>query len=368
MDDYLAFKFPMSGPDDMSGLEALLDSGQLNAAEVMCIIAKTEGNGRVNDYSRPLAHRAFRDLICSHTGESWDEADRRIAFVMSGGCEGIMSPHATLFAKRPAAQGTPSPGKRLAFAMANTRELLPEELGTRTQVNLVADAVREALKASGIAAIDDVHYVQVKCPLLTSDRIAQARARGKRTVTEDTLRSMGFSNSTSALGIAVGLGEIKDTYPDSDVCTNPDLYTTRGGCSSGIELMRCQVFVIGNSSGSVSKLVASHHRLTDLIDGEGVRAALRAAGVDVTGSLSDKERDKVVNIFAKGQVSMDGRLRGCRTTLLTDSDLNTRPARAVVAAMIASITGDPMVYVSAGWGYHQGPASGGIAAVIAQAG
>ena len=87
-----------------------------------------------------------------------------------------------------------------------------------------------------------------------------------------------------------------------------------------------------------------------MIDAEGVRNALRSVGVDVTGSLDETQRTRVVNVFAKGQVPLDGLLRGRRTTLLTDSDLNTRPARAVLGALIASVVGDPAIYASAGWG------------------
>jgi len=50
---------------------------------------------------------------------------------------------------------------------------------------------------------------------------------------------------------------------------------------------------------------------------------------------------------------------------VTDSDISsTRHARAVVNAVIAGITGDPMVYVSGGT-EHQGPLGGGPIAVIA---
>jgi cyanuric acid amidohydrolase len=356
----------MAGPDDTSGLETLLDGGAIKADEIICIIAKTEGNGRVNDFSRPLAHRVFRDVIAARTGRTHGEVDKQVAFVMSGGCEGIISPHATVFARRPAGADKPASGKRLTFAMANTRDLLPEELGTITQVELVAAAVREAVRDAGIADISDVHYVQVKCPLLTTERINAAKARGRKTITEDTLRSMGFSNGTSALGIAVGLGELKSVRPE-EICANADLFTTRGAASSGIELMNCQVFVFGNAAESVSGYISGHHRLDDLIDAEGVRKALRSAGIAVTGSVEPAERARIVAIFGKGQVPLDGLLRGWRTTLLTDSDLNTRPARAVLGTLLASIVGEPAVYASAGWGYHQGPSGGGVAAVIARA-
>lgn len=60
----------------------------------------------------------------------------------------------------------------------------------------------------------------------------------------------------------------------------------------------------------------------------------------------------MLTVFAKAQVPLDGLLCGRRTTLLTDSDLNTRPARAVLRTLVASVVGDPAIYASAGWGYH----------------
>ena len=360
---YTAYKVSMSAPDDISALDSLMDKGIFKAEDVVCVIAKTEGNGRVNDFSRPLAHRAIRDLLCLRSGRNPEEIDKTVAFVMSGGCEGIISPHATIFVSKQTPSNIVGKQKRLAFAMASTRELLPEELGTIVHVQLVAEAVKLARKSAEIEGIDDVHYVQVKCPLLTTDRINAAKSRGRKTVTEDTLRSMGFSNGASALGIALGLGEVAKVDPAS-ICTDENIFTTRGASSSGIELMNCQVFVVGNSVQSESPFVSSHHRLDDLIDAEGVRKALRNAGINVVGSVGDEERARVLNIFAKGQVPLDGLVRGWRTTLLTDSDLNTRPARAVLGAVVASVVGDPAVYASAGWGYHQGPTGGGVAAAI----
>src|SRR3546814_8289556 len=61
------------------------------------------------------------------------------------------------------------------------------------------------------AAIDDpadVHFVQIKCPLLTAQRIAAADARGATVATRDTLKSMGLSRAASALGIGLAPGEI----------------------------------------------------------------------------------------------------------------------------------------------------------------
>ena len=364
--DCSAHKFMMASPEDVSGLESLIAQGSFAADEVLCIITKTEGNGRVNDFSRPLAHRAFRDCLVAHTGLTAAQLDERVMFCMSGGCEGVITPHATVFVRRGSNAPPANEEPRLTLGIGFTRELLPEEVGTVMQVELVSEAVRSALADAEIASIDDVHYVQVKCPLLTSDRIAQARTRQARTVTEDTLRSMGYSNGSSALGIGLGLGELSGPIEQASICANPDLYTSRGGSSSGIEIMQCQVLVVGNAEGAPSAYVSGHQILTDLIDADGVRAALRSVGIPVDGTVLENQRHRIVNVFGKGQVSLDGRVRGRRSTLLTDSDLNTRPARAVLGAVVASVVGDPAIYASAGWGYHQGPAGGGMVAVIAK--
>jgi cyanuric acid amidohydrolase len=129
--------------------------------------------------------------------------------------------------------------------------------------------------------------------------------------------------------------------------------------------MNCQVLVMGNSATSVSELVIGHHRLDDLIDAHGMRAALRSVGI---GEIpTEAERARIVNVFAKGQVPLDGLVRGWRTTLLTDSDLNTRPARAVLGALVAVGRRRSCDLRLGRWGYHQGPTGGGVAAVIARA-
>ena len=74
-------------------------------------------------------------------------------------------------------------------------------------VRKVADAVKAAMKDAGIADPGDVHYVQTKTPLLTIDSVRDAETR-HRTLACEVHDSMGVSNGTTALGIAVALGEI----------------------------------------------------------------------------------------------------------------------------------------------------------------
>ena len=53
---------------------------------------------------------------------------------------------------------------------------------------------------TGIDDPGDVHFVQIKCPLLTADRIAAAAARGAATATRDTLKSMALSRGAVMMG------------------------------------------------------------------------------------------------------------------------------------------------------------------------
>ena len=53
-------------------------------------------------------------------------------------------------------------------------DLEAHEIGTYAQVECVADVVRATVRSAEIGSADDVHFVQIKCPLLTSDRIAAA--------------------------------------------------------------------------------------------------------------------------------------------------------------------------------------------------
>src|SRR5436190_22367525 len=107
-----------SGPGDTTGLADLLDSGELRAEDIVAILGKTEGNGGVNDFTRGYATFACEALLAERLGVSRAEVGKRAALVMSGGTEGIMSPHLTVFARRevddgPAGGGHPGE-KRLA--------------------------------------------------------------------------------------------------------------------------------------------------------------------------------------------------------------------------------------------------------------
>jgi cyanuric acid amidohydrolase len=252
--------------------------------------------------------------------------------------------------------------------MAHTRDFRPEEIGRMAMVRETARGVREAIADAGIDDVRDVHFVQIKCPLLTSERTDEARRRGQDVVTTDTYESMGYSRGASALGVAAALGEVAEgRMTDDAICADWSLTSGVASTSAGIELMNCEIIVMGNAAGSASDLVVGHSVMRDAIDADAVREALAAVGIEVAGSVRAADAERIVNVFAKAEADPSGFVRGRRHTMLNDSDINnTRHARAVVGAVIASIVGEPMVYVSGG-AEHQGPPGGGPVAVIARA-
>ncbi len=362
-----AYTIPMSGPSDISGLEKLISDGEFEASDVIAILGKTEGNGLVNDFTRGYTTLAFALYLSEALGLTIDEVEDRIAFVMSGGTEGVLSPHATIFTGRPA-DGEPIGDKRLAVSVAFTRDFLPEEIGTAVMAQETAATVRQAMTDAGIEDAGDVHFVQIKCPLLTSQRIDEAHRRGQRVATEDTKESMNYSRGASALGVAMALGEVaEEAVTDDAILTDWGLYSTVASTSAGIELMRNVIILMGNSATATSRYVIGHGVMRDAIDAEGVREALEQTGITVDGTVvAEADRERIVNVLAKAEASPDGLVRDRRHTMLNDSDVSsTRHARAVVGAVIAGLVGDPMVYVSGG-AEHQGPAGGGPVAVIAR--
>ena len=196
----LVHRLPAAAPQDASALHAAIDAGTIKPEAIVAVLGKTEGNGCVNDFTRGYATAALKGAIAARLGQTPDAVERRVAFVMSGGTEGGLSPHWIVFEAREAPPPPAGAPKALAIGVAFTPPFAPEAIGRRDQVAATADAVRRAMTAARIDQPGDVHYVQVKCPLLTKARIAEAAARGRDVATHDTYVSMGYSRGASALG------------------------------------------------------------------------------------------------------------------------------------------------------------------------
>jgi barbiturase len=284
--------------------------------------------------------------------------------VWSGGTDGVISPHATIFATVPDDESESTDEPRLTVGFAMSEALLPEEIGRRGMIEKVAAAVKVAMERAGITDASDVHYVQTKTPLLTIHTIRDAKERGQTVWTEHTHESMDLSNGCTALGIAVALGEI-EMPADDEVMHNRDLFSAVASCSSGVELDQAQVVVVGNASGVGGRYRIGHSVMTDALDQDGIWNAIRDAGLDLPERPHTSDLDgRLVNVFLKCEVSQDGQVRGRRNAMLDDSDVHWhRQIKSAVGGVTAAVTGDPAVFVSVS-AAHQGPDGGGPVAAI----
>jgi cyanuric acid amidohydrolase len=348
-----------AAPNDTSGIEEAVAGGRIDPAGIVAILGKTEGNGNVNDFTRGYATLALTLMLERHIGAR----ARDVCLVMSGGTEGAMAPHWTVFERAEGSGVSPA----LAIGRAHTPALKPEQLGRMAQVEQVAEGVRAAMVDAEITDPAQVHFVQIKCPLLTAQRIADAETRGQTVATRDTLKSMGISRGASSLGVAVALTEIDAaSFSDADIGANTSLWSGRASASAGIELMNHEIVVLGMSAAWSGPLAIDHAVMADGIDIEPVRNALARLGLGASRQLSPLDRGRLVAVLAKAEASHDGRLRGHRHTMLDDSDISsTRHARAFVAGALAGLVGHAEIYVSGG-AEHQGPDGGGPVAVIAR--
>ena len=357
-------KVILKSVQDASGLEERILAGQFTADEVVAVIGKTEGNGGVNDFTRILSDQAFRAVLMRR-GTRTAEAVKAIPMVWSGGCDGVITPHASVFAQT--AKTGPVTQARLVIGTAMSPKILPEDIGRVAMVEKIAEGVRLAMRDAGITDARDVHYVQTKTPLLTIDAVRDARGRGQ-TVACEVHDSMGVSNGTTALGIGVALGEIAMPRPEQ-ICKDLDIYSSVASCSSGVELDAGQIVVLGNKAGAGGRYAIGHAVMKDALDIDGIYDAIRNAGLDLPARARAEDlKGRLVNCFLKCEADHRALLRGRRQIMLDDSDVHHhRHSKAAVGGVAAAAIGDPAVFVSVD-AMHQGPHGGGPVIAIVDLG
>src|SRR3984957_1104631 len=357
-------KIEIKSVQDASGLDACIAAGQFTADQVIAVIGKTEGNGGVNDFTRILSDQAYRAVL-HRRGTRGEREIALIPMVWSGGCDGVITPHATIFARND--KTGPASKSRLAIGTAMSVELLPEDIGRPAMVEKVADGVKAAMRDAGIDNPADVHYVQTKTPLLTIDSVQDAESRG-HTVACEVHNSMGVSNGTTGLGIAVGLGEIAMPKAE-DICHNLDLYSSVASCSSGVELTQAQIVLLGNKPGAGGRYRIGHSVMKDALDIDGIYESIRHAGLDLPERPRAEDLGgRVVNCLMKCEANRNGTLRGRRQIMMDDSEVPWyRHVKAAVGGVAATAIGDAAVFVSVD-AMHQGPQGGGPVIAIVDAG
>lgn len=303
-----------SHPGDADALSAWLSEHP--EARPRCVLGKTEGNGCVNDFTRGYASLVMTQTLAERKGDA--------SIIMSGGTEGVLTPHLLLFASGMPAASVTHGSARLSIGAARTRIFAPHELGRQAQAAATRDAVLEACADAGLQP-SDLHFAQIKCPLLTPERVAAAESA---CATEDAYYSMALSRGASALGVALATGELPPMAPVDDlILTDMAAFSCVASASAGVELMHSEVLVVGNAMSSTSALRTCLGVMQDAIDAPSVFRMLDEAGLEHEhGQLTPASRARVRAVLSKADPAAS--VRGERTTMFSDSDINaTRHAR-----------------------------------------
>jgi cyanuric acid amidohydrolase len=179
---------------------------------------------------------------------------------------------------------------------------------------------------------------------------------------------MGFARAAGAMGAALALGDIpRDKMSDAVLAQDMSLYSSRVSASSGVEIARTEVIVLGNSSAWTGPLRIAHREMADALDISAIHGTLDDLGIPSTPTVTAADRERIKGVLIKGEPDRRGQVHGYRHTMLDDTDINAqRHIRAAIGGMSAAILGDGRIFISGG-AEHQGPDGGGLIAVIAEA-
>ena len=357
------FVCPMVSPADTSAIEKLFADGRVDPNDVVGVIGKSEGSGLPNDYGRLLADVSIRRVLADLRGSTPEEIADQVTIAMSGGSPGTVAPHATILTQRwILVEGESDSGVTggVVFGRSHTRDILPSHIGRVEQVDAIVEAVAQAMQDAGVTNIADVQMVLVKGPALTGDSIAAATAAGVDLVTRDPgigpMGSMCFSNDAMALGVGVALGEIDRGRINNDVIRKDwSLFSNVALTSSGGEKRKGEVLVVANRPDSRSRLRAGHGITSSIGESDGIKAALRSAGLDFECCPNAEQKEQIAQVFAKFTLPGSSTSHGARITLLEDHEAH-HVAKAVGGAIVTSVTGLVMAFVSGGEANsHMGP-------------
>jgi cyanuric acid amidohydrolase len=355
-------RFTLTDPSDVSGLAKAIEAGTIDPSTIVAVIGKTHGNGLVNDYTRGYLTLCLSILIGEASARSPETIREQIPFIFSGGTEGVLSPHYTVFTVVEDGAVPVSGEKALAIGVAFTLPMRPSDIGRQAQIDAIAAAVTEAVTKSGI---EEVHYVQVKGPAFSLADIVGDQKAGRPPVSDNPGKLMGFGRAASALGVAAALDEVApEKAVESAVLKDFSLFSSVASMSAGIEIRCNEVVVVGMSSRWTGPLVIEHSTMSDALDVGSVQAMLQRLGFPAAPQIATPARVRAA--FIKCEASRDGLVRGKPHTMLNDGDINEqRHIRGAVGAICASILNDTALFVSGG-AEHQGPDGGGMIAVVAE--
>ncbi|GAA3195406.1 ring-opening amidohydrolase [Dactylosporangium siamense] len=343
--------FDTAGPGDVDGLTAALHRHEAATIRRLALVVKTEGSAQIDDFSREYAAYRAREVVTRHGGTALLD---RTVFLHSTGCEGAMTPFGYLMADLELAGPPATQPTGLALGVGRSRPIPGALIGTVAHAELVEQAVRDAMADAGLTA-DAVELAVVKTPLVSHDPPAPDAPPARVT--------SAYAKAVGALGSAVALGEVaRERVVPAAFGTELDLYSRRTMVFSSSEAAAVEVLVLGNRAGATGSLRIASGLLADVLDADGVRRVLAAAGAELDGGrVADPGR--VAALLVKSGYRHDGALRGARTTVHTsriDADTHTR---ATMSGVAGSVLGTGRMFISAN-SVHQAPDGGGLCVAI----
>jgi cyanuric acid amidohydrolase len=358
----------MRDPGDVSQLRSALKDSSVQAAEIVAVIGKTEGNGGVNDFTRAYFTQSLMLLLSQFLNEDRDTLVQRIPCVFSGGTEGVLSPHYMVFCRSLSDAAAQPEGAKpsLAIGTAFSPRVPAAHIGRRQHVESVKTAVQAAMADAQIEDPDDVHLVQVKVPCLTAARVAEEIAQGEDMAGSQPGQSMALARACGALGVALALGDIApELMSEGAMLNDRSLFSTRASISAGVEVACNEVILLGNSPRWSGPLQIRHRPMQDALDIGAIYQVLDDLQIGGRPQVTASEHAKIAGVLVKGEPDRRGSIRGHRHTMLDDTDIDPqRHLRGALGGLVAGVFGDSRIFISGG-AEHQGPDGGGLIAVIA---
>lgn len=120
---------------------------------------------------------------------------------------------------------------------------------------------------------------------MTPAGIKDAAQRGAQVITADPNRSKSYARGATALGVALGLGELAEHQVTKQVIANDlDQFSEVASTSAGGELSSCEVLLFANSPLATGDYRIGHSLLREAMDVACVSSALRSAGLVLIAS------------------------------------------------------------------------------------
>ena len=340
---------PMAAPDDFSALQQRL-AADFTRDDLLALFIKTPGNGLDNDWSRKLAQHALAPVLTEPvSGSNEAVAAMPPLRMISGGCEGFITPHMVALVARSVPSDMPDEANGTLVAVrAASAPLAEAAIGTAAQIEAAAATVRDALAALDVTA-EQVSYVHAVTPMTGDGHASKPRSR-----------------AATALGAAVALGEL-DLAVATDALTNTqsEVHGKRCGVTAGDTNGRIDLIVFAQvpvaaatplqqgSRGATNRQSMHCMSLANPIDMATVRAC-----------LSNHDVAAVAAVIYKGDPPADGYLHGELLGMRGDSDLPAfRHFRAAMSGVLACTTQTSRLLIGGG-AEHQCPVGGGLLTLV----